>query len=70
MNAFFYALMSLALAATNVNAIGETLGCGNYTISPKGLSKFFLHLDIRLLFTKKLGSMLTTFLFMMTTPSL
>jgi len=36
MNAFFYALMSLALAATNVNAIGETLSCQTYTSSPKG----------------------------------
>ena len=63
MDAFFYALMmmSLALAATTVNAIGVMMGCGNYTISPKGLSMFFFHLDIHLIFTKKLGSMLITF---------
>ena len=65
MNAFFYALMmSLALAATNVNAIGVTMDCGNYSISPKGLSKFFFHLDIHLIFTQKLGSMLVTFSFL------
>ncbi|KNZ55228.1 hypothetical protein VP01_2734g2 [Puccinia sorghi] len=38
MNAFFYALMSLAIAATNVSAIGETMTCTTYSASPKGFA--------------------------------
>merc|ERR1711963_700873 len=38
MNAFFYAVMSLAIAVINVSAIGETMKCTTYGSGPKGFT--------------------------------
>lgn len=50
MNAFFYALMSLAIAATNVSAIGETMTCTTYSASPKGFGMFICFIWTTIIF--------------------